>query len=160
MSELPQENERRAVPPAFVLGLLVVALLLGGIWFASTLQKAPEAVKPLAFGEAEQAYAKRVRFTDIEMGRAKNFLGHEVTIISGFVENMGNQTIREMSFRIEFLGFSQEVVMQEEIRFLGGQAPPLEGGRRRDFQFNFEKVPDAWSQSHPRFHITGLSLEQ
>lgn len=160
VNDEPEEKEGRGFSIALLLGVAAVAVLVGVVWFVSSRPTQVVAPAPLPFGEAEKNYAQRIRFTDIQMSRATNFLGHQVTIISGYAENMGNQTIREMSFALEFRDFSDQVVLREELRFPGKMEPPIEGGRRREFQFNFEKVPASWNQQHPQFHITGLSLEQ
>lgn len=158
-SNTASENGGRGFPLAFLIGIAAVAILVALVYWFSTRQTPEVAPAALPFTETEQAYARRIRFTDIQMSRATNFLGHEITVISGFLENMGNQTLREMTFRIEFRGFSGEVVYQDELRFPEKNMPPIEGGRRREFQFNFEKIPPTWSQTHPQFHITGLALE-
>lgn len=160
MNDEPQEKEGRGFSLALLLGVAAVAVLVGVVWLVSS--RPAQVVAPIAlpFGEVEQKYAQRIRFTDIQMSRATNFLGHQVTIISGYVENMGNQTIREMSFTLEFRDFSDQVVLREELRFPGKMEPAIEGGRRREFQFNFEKVPPSWNQQYPRFQIAGLHLEQ
>lgn len=160
VNDEPQEKEGRGFPIALLLGIAAVTVLVGVVWLVSSQPSQVVAPAPLPFGETEKEYARRIRFTDIQMSRATNFLGHQVTIISGYVENMGNQTIREMSFALEFRDFSEQVVLREEVRFPGKMESPIEGGRRREFQFNFEKVPAPWNQQYPRFQIAGLNLEQ
>lgn len=154
-----QEKEGPGFPAAFLIGLSIVAVLLAAVWLISSREAKEAAPVPLAWGEPEKAYAPRIRFTEIQMSRAANFLGQEVTIIAGFVENVGNQTILEMECAVEFRDFSDQPVFRDTVRLFGKQVPPLDAGRRRDFQFNFEKVPGSWNQQHPRFHITGLSLQ-
>ena len=153
-------NESRRFPLAFLAGIVAVLVLLGVVWLVSSRQALVTAPPPLPFGENEQKQAQRVRFTDIQMSRATNFLGHQVTIISGYVENMGTETIGEMSLIVEFRDFADQVVLREDVRLLGKMEPPLLGGRRTEFQFNFEKMPPSWNQQHPQFHITGLALQQ
>jgi hypothetical protein len=154
------QGEGRGFPIAFLLGLGVVIVLLLAVWAISSREVKQEAPAKLAFGEAEQAYARRIRFTDIQRSRAANFLGQQVTIIAGYIENMGNQTIGEIEFQIEFRDLEEKVVMRESLRLFGKEGPPLESGRRREFQFNFEKVPDSWNQHPPQFQITGILFKQ
>ncbi len=155
----PQENEGRGFPVAFLIGIGMVAVLLVAVWLMSGLQTKVEAPTKLPFGDAEQAYAKRIKFSKIQMSRATNFLGHEITVIAGVIENVGNQTLLEMEFEIEFRDFSDQVVLRETLRQFGKLGPPLEAGRDREFQLNFEKVPSSWNQQYPQFHITGLALQ-
>lgn len=155
-----QQEEGRGFAVAFAIGLGVVVLLLIGVWAASNRESKVAAPVKLPFSEAEQAYARRIRFTDIQRSRAANFLGQQVTIIAGHIENMGSETIAEIEFHIEFRDLSEQVVMRETLRLFGREGPPLESGRRREFQFNFEKVPDSWNQQPPQFQITGILLNQ
>lgn len=158
MNELPQEQEPRRFPLALLVGLIAVVFLLGFVGFFSSRPAELTAPASLPFSDSEQAYAKRIRFTGIQMSRAKNFLGHEVTVIAGTIENLGNQDIREMTFAVEFRDFPGQVVLREEVRYPDAKMPPIAAGRQRDFVFNFEKVPAAWSQQYPQFPISGLRL--
>ena len=154
------EQESRGFPVAFAIGIVAVLLLLGGVWWFSSRQAPEAAPAALAFGDAEQAYARRIEFSRIQMSRAKNFLGHEVTVIAGIIDNLGNQDILEMTFRIEFRDFESQVVFKDDLRFPDKMAGPIGAGRTREFQFNFENIPPTWAQSYPQFHITGLRLQQ
>lgn len=155
-----QENESRGFPAAFLIGIGVMLALLAVVWFVSSRGAKQAAPAKLPFGGSEQAYAQRIRWTDMQMSRAKNFLGHEVTFIAGFVENAGNQTILEMECVVELRDFSDQAIFRDTVRLFGKLGPPLGAGHRRDFQFNFESVPGAWNQQYPKFEITGLSLQR
>ncbi len=159
MNDQPQENESRGFPVAFLFGLGAVVLVVIIVWYVANRPAQVVSIAALPFGETEKAYSQRIRFTDIQMSRAANFLGQEVTVIAGFIENMGTQTIQEMQFTLEFRDLSGQVVLREDVRLMGKKEPPLLGGRRRDFQFNFEKVPGTWNQQTPRFVVTGLVLQ-
>ena len=159
MNELPHEQEARRIPLAFLAGIIAVVFLLGIAWLFLGQPAKVAGPAALPFGDAEQAYAKRIRFQNIQMSRAKNFLGHEVTVIAGTIENMGNQDIREMTFAVEFPGFSGEIVLREVVRFPDAKLPRIPAAGARDFVLNFENVPATWSQAYPAFPITGLLLE-
>lgn len=136
-----------------------MALLVVGLLWVSGRQQQAVAPAPLPFTEPEKTYATRIHFTNIQMSRATNFLGHQITVIAGFMENAGTATVQEMEIAVEFRDFDGRVVLRDNVRFPGGREQPILGGRRRDFQFNFEKVPGSWNQQHPKFEITGLRLE-
>jgi len=158
LNELSQEQPRQ-MPQAFLAGLVVMAILIGVAWFISSRPVKTVAPAALPFGATEQAYARRIRFTGIQMNRAKNFLGNEVTVIAGTIENLGNQDLKEMTFALEFRDFSGQVVLREEVRFPDAKLPRIPASGQRDFVLNFEAVPPSWSQQYPQFVITGLSLE-
>jgi len=157
---LGAEETNRGFPFAFAAGLIVVGLLLGGLWWLSANQPKAGAAKPLPFGDVEKTYAARIKFTDVQMNRTANFLDQQVTTVFGFVENMGTRTLREMEVRIEFRNQFEQVVLRDERRIFGAREGSLGGGRRSEFQFNFEHIPADWNRHYPQITITGLELGQ
>lgn len=157
---LGAEETNRGFPIAFVAGLLVVGLLVGGAWWLSANQPKTAKAQPLPFGDSEQKYAARIEFTDIKMNRTANFLDQQVTAIFGFVENKGTRTIRQMEVRLEFRNLLGQVVLRDERRIFGPREGSLGGGRRSEFQFNFEHIPEDWNRHTPQFTVTGLDLGQ
>ncbi len=137
-----------------------MVILVGVVWLLSRQTTTSSSPAQLPFGDTEKAYARRIHFKDIQMGRAVNFLGHEVTVISGTIENVGNQDILEMTIAVEFRDFAGQVVLREEVRYPDTKMPRISASGQRDFVFNFEKVPATWSQQYPQFLVTGLRLER
>lgn len=145
---------------AFLAGIVVVLLLLGGVYLLTKYSKQEVVTEErLPMTEVEQAYVSRVQFADPKMSRAANFLNQEVTFVFGTVVNNGPKTIRQTEITVEFRDIFNQVVLRDPRRPWGPQAPPLVGGQSRDFQFNFEHVPADWNQAYPSLRITGLLLE-
>lgn len=155
----PTIEEKREFPWPMVIGLVIVAAVVGVVAFWSSRPERQPTLLPLAFGAEEQAYAARIDFTDIQMGRAANFLGQEVTVIAGRVQNRGTRRILQIEAEIEFRNFQDQVILTEKRRLFDAGVVPLGGGFSREFQVSFENVPAEWNQQYPKIRTTGLSLE-
>ncbi len=155
------QEEKSRIPAAFLAGLGVVLLALGGVFLLSRSSRpaAPVAAEQLPMGEAEQVYAKQIRFSGLQMSRAANFLNQEVTFVFGSVSNEGARAIREIEVTIEFRDVFNQVVLRDNRRVLGPRATPLGAGQRRDFQFGFEHVPADWNHQYPSIRVSGLLLD-
>lgn len=155
----PAEGNR--FPVAFLAGVIVVFLVVAGVVLLTRTppSRGSAVVEKLPFGPAEQAYAERVHFKDIQMARATNFLNQEFTYVAGTVSNDGVQTIRQIEVTLEFHDPFNQVVLRETQRLIGPRAQPLTGGQMRDFQIAFEHVPAEWDQQYPAIRVTGLVLE-
>jgi hypothetical protein len=157
-TESASEDKRQFPWPMVIgLGIVVIAVVVVGFW-SSRPERQPTLL-PLTFGAEEQAYAARIEFTDIQMGRAANFLGQEVTVVAGKVQNRGPRRIRQIEVAVEFRNFQDQVVLTEKRRLFEAGVTPLGGGFSREFQVNFENVPAEWNQQFPKIRTTGLSLD-
>src|SRR6202171_5035971 len=90
---ITSESESKQYPLAMLAGVAVVLLILGGFYFLTRQGPSPSvtAAPPLPFGDAEQAYAAKIHFSNPQMSRAANMLNQEVTFIVGTVENSGTR---------------------------------------------------------------------
>ena len=153
--------ERRRFPVAFLLGIVIVGILFGGFVLLTRTMRSntqANAVK-LPFGSAEQTYAVRIHFTDIQMARATNFLKQEFTYVAGTISNDGVQTIRAMEVAVEFRDDLNQVVLRETEVLIPPNGEPLAAGQRRPFQITLEHIPAEWNQQYPSINVTGLTLE-
>ncbi len=154
------QQERNRMPVLFFAGLGVILVVLGGILVLTRYggrRSAAEARLPMT--ATEQAYASHIRFENLQMSRAANFLNQEWTYVFGTVTNDGPRTVREIEATIEFRDLLNQVVLRDTRRVLGARAAPLAGGERREFQFPFEHVPEDWNRQYPSIRVTGLALE-
>lgn len=154
-------EEKRGFPMAFLAGVAIVLLFLGGVYLLtrSTKPAPPAAESRLPMTATEQAYASQIRFLDVKMSRAANFLNQEVTFLFGSVVNDAPRSIREIEVTIEFRDRFNQVVLRDTRRLLGSRVAPLAPGERREFQVGFEHVPADWNQQYPPLRITGLLLD-
>ncbi len=158
--ESSYSNERRRFPVAFVAGLIVVAILFGGfVLLTRNMRTSKQTAVKLPFGPAEQTYAERIHFKDIQLAHATNFLNQDFTYVGGTISNDGVQTIGALEATIEFRDNLNQVILREtEILIVAG-AEPLQAGQRRDFQVTLEHLSTAWNQQYPSIRPTGLILE-
>jgi len=149
-------------PAAFVLGLIIVAIVFGtlGLLLHFTHKQAVDATaKPFPFGPAEQAYAKGIHFDSIQMATANNMLNQQFTYVAGTVENAGAQSVAGLDVTIEFSDPFKQIILRQSERLIGPKDAPLAAGEKRDFQVTIEQaVPDTWDHQYPAFHVTGLVL--
>lgn len=159
--ESSYREERRRFPLAFLLGILVVGILCGGFVLLTRHMRAPAqaAAVKWPFGPAEQAYAARIHFTDIQMARATNFLKQEFTYVAGTISNDGVQTIRAMEVTVEFHDDLNQVILRDTEVVMPPNGEPLPAGQRRDFQITLEHIPAEWNHQYPSINVTGLILQ-
>jgi hypothetical protein len=136
-----------------VLGGLVILLSRGKPAAGLASEQA------LPFSAAEQAYAQRIHFTDLQMSRAANFLNQEVTYINGVALNDGVRRVLAIDVAVDFHDVSGNVVLHENRRLISGPKSAIEAGQRESIQLAFEGVPVTWDQSYPDVKIIGLTLE-
>jgi hypothetical protein len=155
-----EREERSGFPVAFVIGIVVVLVLVGGLILVTRMTRShAPAAQPLPFGAVEQAAAARIHFLDPQMAQASNYLNQQVTYVAGTISNDGVATIREVEVAFEFHDPFKQVILRETRRLLGPNAKPIGGGARRDFQVTLDYVPAEWDQQYPTIRITGLQLQ-
>ncbi len=159
---IPEREERSRVPAAFFAGLLIVALVGGGIVLLSkvTQPKRTNAVQKLPFGPEEQAYAAQIHFQNIHLAQSSNLLNQQFTYVAANVSNDGPRTIRALEVTIEFHDQFKQVVLNDTDRIIERTDDPLGATKQRDFQVTLEQsVPLEWNQQYPSIRVTGLILE-
>ena len=156
-----EREDRSRLPMALAAGAGVVLLLIAGLMLVTRITRShgPAAEVNLPFGPAEQAYAERIHFMDIQMARATNFLNQEFTYVAGTISNDGTRTLRALEVTLEFHDPIKQVVLRETRRLPEVSARPLDGGQRRPFQITLDHVPATWDQQYPSIRVSGLILE-
>lgn len=154
------DENKSDFPIAFLAGSVIVASLIGGVFFLTRNAKPGSTVAaPLPMGPQEKSYAAKIRFAEFQMGRAQNLLNQEVTYVAGKVFNDGDRAVREIEVTVEFHDAMNQVVLRDTRRLIGTRGAPLALGADRDFQFPFEHVPVDWNVQVPAVRITGLLLQ-
>ena len=136
-------------------------LLLAGAYFLTRESKPPGPVveEHLPLDDAAKAYAERIHFTELSVGRAANFLNQEVTFLFGTVTNDGPKTVRGLEVTLEFHDLLNQVILRETRILVDQRIAPLAAGEKREFQFTFEKIPAEWNQAVPGISTRGLIVE-
>lgn len=159
--ESSYSKQRSQFPVAFLAGLIIVAILVGGIVLVvlHTRTASTGAAAKLPFGPAEQAYAERVHFQDIRLAHATNFLNQDFTYVGGTISNDGVKDIRALEVQIEFRDALHQVILRETQELIVPGTDPIAAGQRRDFQVTLEHLSSEWNQQYPSIQITGLLLQ-
>jgi hypothetical protein len=154
-------EERRQVPVTFIVGLVIVAILVGAAVVLSRYSTpvGPVVLKPLPMGPAEQAYAPQIHFLEPKMSRAANFLNQEVTFMFGTLDNTGNRQIKQIEIVLEFHDPFNQVVLRDTQRLFPPNAAPLLPGEQRDFQIGYEHISAQWNNVYPSIRVSGLDLK-
>jgi hypothetical protein len=154
---IPTE-ERSQLPIAFLIGIVIVAVLVGGavLWSHYSSPSVSEPEKPLPMGPAEEAYAPQIHFLEPKMSRAANFLNQEVTYIFCTVENGGDRKIQNIEITLEFHDPFNQVVLRDKQRLFLPTAPPFLPGQQRDVQIPYEHISAEWNNVFPTIRVTGL----
>lgn len=159
--ESSYREERSRLPIAFAAGLIIVAILFGGIFLLTRKihSNAPAAAATLPFGPVEQAYADRIHFTDLKMAKASNFLNQEFTYVAGTMTNDGVSNIKAMDVTVEFRDPFKQVILKDTEHLIGPDTAALTAGQKGTFQVSVEHLPAEWNHEYPIIRVTGLVLE-
>lgn len=156
-----QNEEKSRFPAAFVVGLVVMALIVVVVLFAthSTHRTPPGHEPKLPFGAAEQSYAANIHFEKLEMAKSSNLLGQKFTYLDGVIANDGARTIGALEITVVFHDPFKQVILRETNRVISASGQPLAEGQQRPFQVTFEGVPVEWNRQYPTIRVTGLVLK-
>lgn len=157
---IPTE-ERSRLPIAFLVGIVIVAVLVSGAVLYSRYASpaGAEIDKPLPMGPAEQAYAQKIHFLEPKMSRAANFLNQEVTFVFGTVQNGGDRKVKQIEITLEFHDPFNQVVLRDTQRLFLPNVSPMLPGQQRDFQVGYEHISAQWNNGYPTIRVTGLSFK-
>ncbi len=154
-------EERSRLPVAFLIGIVIVALLVAGavVYSRYSAPAGAEVDKPLPVGPEEKAYASQIHFLEPKMSRAANFLNQEVTYMFGTVENGGDRKVKQIEITLEFHDPFNQVVLRDTQRLFLPSTPPMLPGQQRDFQVPYEHISAQWNNVYPTITVTGLSFK-
>ncbi len=157
---IPTE-ERSRLPVAFLVGIVIVALLVGAAVLYSKYAKPAESEddKPVPSGPAEMEYAPQIHFLEPKMSRAANFLNQEVTYVFCTVENGGDRKVHQIEITIEFHDPFNQVILRDKQRLFLSTAVPFLPGQQRDVQIPYEHIPAQWNNVFPSIVVSGLAFK-
>jgi hypothetical protein len=157
---MPTE-ERSTLPVAFLVGIVIVALLVGALLLYNKFSApaGPEVEKPLPMGPEETGYVPQIHFLEPKMSRAANFLNQEVTYVFFTVENAGNRKVQQIEVTLEFHDPFNQVVLRDRQRLFLPTAQPFQPGQQRDVQVPYEHIPAQWNMVFPTVRVTALSFK-
>jgi Protein of unknown function (DUF2393) len=136
----------------FLVGVVVTILVL----ILRSEQK-PPAPPP--------AYAANLKFSDLKVSAAQNFVGATVSYLDGTVTNSGDQTVIHAVVQVTFKDDMAQTAQREEtpLRVLRTGGPydeavdltlsPLAPGQSKPFRLTFERISTQWNRSYPEMQV-------
>ena len=154
-----RETNWRAIGIAIAVVIAIVVILL---LISRTEQKAPSGPPP---------YAANIKFSDLKMSAAENFVGATVSYIDGTVGNPGNQTVTHVMVEVTFKDSMGQLAQRETVplRVLQTSGPypeavdltvsPLGAGQSKPFRLTFEGISAQWNHEYPELKVTDVTVK-
>jgi hypothetical protein len=154
-----RETNWRAIGIGIAVVVAIIAML---IVISRTEQKAPS---------GPPAYAANIKFSDLKMSAAENFVGATVSYIDGTVTNAGNQTVTHIVVEVTFKDSIGQLAQRETVplRVLQTSGPypdavdlsvsPLASGQSKPFRLTFESISSQWSHEYPELKVTDVAVK-
>ena len=156
----PTVEERDTSKRTILIAIAVVVAIVGIVAILLREQPRPVAGPP--------PYAANLKFTDLKLSQAQNFVGATVTYVDGTLTNTGDKTVTHATVKVTFKDPYGEVAQIEEvpIKVLRTSGPypdtadlsvaPLGPGQGQSFRLIFEHLSQQWNQAYPELRITGV----
>jgi hypothetical protein len=159
----PATEEPRSNLLPILLGLGLVLVVVGiGAFLLRTDSKIATPPHP---------YAANVKFSDLKMSAAENFIGTTVTYLDGTVTNTGDKTVNHAVVHVSFKDSLGQVVQAEDVplHVLQPTGPytdavdlnisPLAPGKNEQFRLTFEHVTADWNHEYPELRVTDVAVK-
>jgi hypothetical protein len=149
----------------WIIVIAIAALVTVAVAAAFLLREKPSALS------GPPPYAANVKFSDLKMSRAQNFVGATVTYIDGTLTNTGDKTVIRVIAHVTFKDPYGQVAQIEDVpvRTLQPFGPytdavdlassPLSPGQSKPFRLTFEHVSEQWGQSYPELQISDVTVK-
>ncbi len=162
IQQTPGTHEESNLRP-ILIGVFIVAVVVGILVLAFRgEQKKP--VEP-------PAYAANLKFSDLKVSGAQNFVGATVSYLDGTVTNAGDKTVIHAVVEVTFKDDMGQTAQREEvpIRVLrtGGaydeavdfNISPLAPGQSKPFRLTFENISAQWDHAYPEMKVTEVKTK-
>lgn len=156
-------DERQTNWRAIGVGVGVIVVIVLVLFLVSrSEQKAPTGPPP---------YAANIKFTDLKMSAAENFVGATVSYIDGTVTNSGPQTMTHVVVDVTFKDSIGQLAQRETVplRVLQTSGPypdavdlnasPLAPGQSKPFRLTFETISAQWNHEYPELKVVDVTAK-
>jgi Protein of unknown function (DUF2393) len=159
----PVEVERDTSKRTILVAIAVVVVVVGVI--AVLLREQPRPVS------GPPPYAASLKFSDLKMSQAQNFVGASVTYIDGTLTNSGDKNVTRIMVRVTFKDLYDQIAQVENvpIKVLRTSGPypdtvdlsiaPLAPSESKPFRLIFEHLSEQWNQAYPELQITAVETK-
>lgn len=159
----PTNVERDTSKRTIFVAIVVVVVLTGLVALIMRAKPKPVVGPP--------PYAANLKFSDLKLSQAQNFVGATVTYVDGTVGNTGDKTVTHVSIRVTFKDLYDQVAQVEDVPLkvlrTAGPYPdtadlsvaPLAPGETKPFRLIFEHVSEQWNQAYPQLQVTNVTAK-
>jgi uncharacterized protein DUF2393 len=160
-SPKPDEHESSLRPILMGIALVVVIVAI----VALVGREKPKS------GSGVPPYAASIKFSDLKMSAAENFVGASVTYLDGTVTNAGDKTVSHVMVHLVFKDAMGQTAQFEDvpIRVVQTVGPyadavdlskaPLAPGQSKPFRITFEHVTAEWNREYPDVQVTDVTAK-
>lgn len=157
----PEERSSNWLPIVFGVVLVVIVLVIASL-LLRTDSKIPNKLP---------AYAANLKFSDMKMSAAENFVGATVTYLDGTVTNSGEKTVSHAVVSVSFKDSLGQIAQVEDapLRILQTSGPypeavdlraaPLASAQSKPFRLTFEHVTADWNHEYPELRVTEVAAK-
>jgi Protein of unknown function (DUF2393) len=158
----PVAEERDTSKRTILIAIAVVAAVVGVV--ALILRESPQAAS------GPPPYAANLKFSDLKMSQAQNFVGATVTYVDGTLTDAGDKTVTNVVVQVTFKDLYGQVAQIETVpvKVLQTGGPyldtvdltvsPLAPGQSKPFRLTFEHLSEQWNQAYPDLQITDVRV--
>jgi hypothetical protein len=157
------EDDRNSSRLSIVLGivLVVVVAVIGSLLLRTDARIA----------NPPHPYAANIKFSDLKMSAAENFVGSTVTYLDGTVTNTADKTVTRAMVSVNFKDSLGQIVQADDIplRILQTNGPypdavdltlaPLAPDQSKPFRLTFEHVTADWNHEYPELRVTDVTVK-
>jgi len=159
----PVATERDTSKRTILIAIGVVVAVAG--LAALILREAPRA------NSGPPPYVANLKFSDLKMSQAQNFVGATVTYIDGTLTNARDKTVTHAVVQVTFKDLYNQVAQIETVpvKVLQTGGPyldtvdltvsPLAPGQSKPFRLIFEHLSEQWNQAYPDLQITDVTVK-
>ncbi len=146
---------------ALGVGLVVVVMAILALVFRGEPKRAA----------GPPSYVVNLKFSELKMSAAENFVGATVTYLDGTLTNTGDKTLTHAVVRVTFRNSLGENAQSEDVALhvlqTGGPYPdavdlslsPLGPGQSKPFRLTFEHVTADWNRQYPELQVTDVRVQ-
>ena len=148
---------------SIVLGVLFVVIMAV---IASLLLRTDSKI-----ANAPHPYAANIKFSDLKMSAAENFVGSTVTYLDGTVTNTADKTVTRALVHVSFKDSLGQIAQADDVplRILQTSGPypqavdlalaPLAPTQSQPFRLTFEHVTADWNHEYPELRVTDVTAK-
>lgn len=158
-----REEQRNWAP--FAIGLVALAAVVLGIVLFSH--------NPVKIAPQQDAYASNLKFSDVKLSAAENYVGGTVTYLDVNITNDGNRTLTGAQMQAVFKNTMGQIVQTETIplhvlvenQMTGNpdladlSRVPIAPGQTKTVRMTLEHISTDWDNTAPVMQLTGLKLK-